>query len=68
MDYSTKLINLIVFKFPQFENLSPCNEGLHFLTERKKMKFILYSSAFGIALFFMAVYFILEEFSRMGFY
>jgi len=32
------------------------------------MKFILYSSAFGIALFFTAVYFILEEFSRVGFY
>jgi hypothetical protein len=32
------------------------------------MKLILYGSAFGIVLFFMAVYFILEEFSRVGIY
>jgi len=29
-----KLTLLTVFKLLQFENLSPCNEGLHFLTER----------------------------------
>jgi len=29
------------------------------------MKIILTASAFGIVLFFMAVYFILEEFSRV---
>jgi len=38
MDYNIKLINLTVFQLLQFENLSPCNEGLHFLTERKKMQ------------------------------
>jgi len=32
------------------------------------MKIILTASAFGIVLFLTAVYFILEEFSRVGFY
>jgi len=32
------------------------------------MKIILFSSAFGIALFFTAIYFVLEEFSRVGVY